>query len=106
MWLVMTPQGDFFITVSGSWTREVAARHVRLVFDSLQLDIIGMIPRRRATGPDEIQCTIYETEEQVPPFGFTFLAGRKLWLVCGRVAEYDAEMVLHKKQLKEFTRRE
>lgn len=96
MWLVMTPQGDFFITVGGSWTQEVAARHVRRVFDSLQIGIIGMIPRKRVTGPDEIQCTLIETEKQVPPFGFTFLAGRKLWQVCGRLGEYDAEIVLQK----------
>ncbi len=97
-WLVKTSKGDFFLTVVGNWTQEEAAKNVRQVFESIELDIIGMIPRKRSTGPDEMQCTIYQSEKPVPPFGFEFLAGKKLWQACGRGAEFDAQMILLKKQ--------
>lgn len=100
MWLVKTNKGDFFITVVGKWTQEEAAKRVRAVFEViLKLDIVGMIPRKRSTGPDDIQCTIYEQLEPKNQLGFDFLAGKKIWQVCGRGAEYDAQMVLFKKGL-------
>ncbi|MBA7664245.1 hypothetical protein ES703_72302 [subsurface metagenome] len=54
LWLVKTNKGDFFITVIGNWTQEEAATRVRGVFRIvLKLNIIGMIPRKRVTGPDD-----------------------------------------------------
>lgn len=97
MWLVKTSKGDFFMTVIGKWTQEEAAKRVRGVFEViLKLDIIGMTPRKRATGPDDIQGTIYE--EPKNPVGFELLAGKKLWEACGRGTEYEAQMILLKKQ--------
>lgn len=97
MWLVQTDKGDFFITVVGRWTQEEAADKVRQAFDRIKVDIIGMIPRKRCTGPDETQCTIYEPEKPLPPLGFEFFAGKKLWQVCGRGAQFEAELILSKK---------
>jgi hypothetical protein len=98
MWLVKTNKGDFFMTVAGKWTQEEAAKNVRLVFDSLKIDIIGMIPRKRASGPLEMGCTIIESDKPAPPWGFQLLAGKNLWQVCGRKAEYDVEMILLEKE--------
>lgn len=97
MWLVKTNQGDFFITVVGKWTQAEAAAKVRIVFDDIKLGIIGMIPRKRATGPDDCTGTIVEQLEPKDAQGFDFMAGKKLWHICGRAAEYDAEMILLKK---------
>lgn len=97
LWLIKTNKGDFFMTVVGKWTQGEAARKVRIVFDGLKLDIVGMIPRKRSTGTDDIQGTIYEQPDPKNALGFDFLAGRKFWQLCGRDAEYDAEMVLWEK---------
>ncbi len=100
LWLVKTDKGDFFITVMGNWTQEEAATRVRAVFEViLKLDIIGMIPRKRATGPIEATCTICEQEEPKDELGFSFLAGKKLWDVCGRGVEYEAEQIRLKKEM-------
>ena len=96
LWLVKTNKGDFFITVIGNWTQEEAAKKLRLVFDGIKLDIIGMIPRKRATGPDDAMCTLYQKEEPKDDPGFQFLAGKKLWDVCGRGAEYEAEQIRYR----------
>jgi len=98
LWLVKTNKGDFFMTVVGKWTQEEAAKKVRAVFEVvLKLDIVGMIPRKRATGPDDVMGTISEQEEPKDALGFNFLAGKKLWEVCGRGVEYEAQMILLKK---------
>ncbi|KKL62911.1 hypothetical protein LCGC14_2180380 [marine sediment metagenome] len=98
LWLVKTNKGDFFITVFGPWTQEEAAKKLRLVFDSIKLDIIAMIPRKRATGPDDAMGTIYEQEDAKSGLGFEFLGGKKLWAVCGRGVEYEAELIRLKKE--------
>jgi len=100
LWLLKTNKGDFFITVIGNWTQEEAAEKVLRVFKGIKVDITGMIPRKRATGPDEMTCTIYEQEEpNKDEIGFSFLANKRLWQVCGRGVEYEAERTLLKKQL-------
>jgi len=105
LWLVKTNKGDFFITVLGNWTQEEAAKKIRLVFDGIKLDVTAMIPRKRATGPDDAMGTIYQQEKpedqrEKPEdwLGFNFLAGKKLWEVCGRGAEYEAERIRLKKE--------
>ncbi len=97
LWLVKTDKGDFFVTVFGKWTQEEAARRLRVVFAGIQLDIIAMIPRKRATGSDDALCTIYEDEKV--PLGFSFMASKRLWEACGRRAEYDAELVRVTKEI-------
>ena len=102
MWLVKTAKGDFFITVVGKWTQEEAAKRIKAVFDViLKLDIVGMIPRKRATGPDDMMGTIIEQLEPKDQLGFDFLAGEKIWQVCGRGAEYQAQKILSEKELAE-----
>ena len=91
LWLVKTNKGDFFISVLGDWTQEEAAKKVREVFDSLQLEIIGMLPRKRASGSMDTMCTIYQDKQLGA--GFSFLAGKTLWVVCGRGSEYEAELI-------------
>ena len=91
LWLIKTNKGDFFVTVSGKWTQEEAAKKVREVFDSLQLETIGMIPRKRASGSVDTTCTILEDKKE--PLGFFFMAGKTLWDVCGRGVEYEAELI-------------
>ena len=98
LWLVKTDKGDFFITVMGNWTQEEAAEKARLVFDNIGVKITAMILRKRATGPDDNMCTLYEQKDAKSGLGFDFLAGRKLWQVCGRGAEYDAELIRSKKE--------
>ena len=105
LWLVKTNKGHFFITVMGNWTQEEAAQKIRLVFDKINLDITAMIPRKRVTGPMDAMGTIYDitvgSPEQEKPkdeLGFSFLAGKKLWDVCGRGAEYEAELIRSKKE--------
>ncbi len=93
LWLVKTSRGDFFIEVLGNWTQEEAARTLRVVFDMIKLDITAMIPRKRASGPDDLKGIIYQQEEPEDLLGFAFLAGKKLWQVCGRGAEYEAELI-------------
>jgi len=99
LWLLKTNKGDFFITVMGNWTEEEAAKRARLVFETIKLDITAMIPRKRVTGPDDAMCTLYEQEEPENELGFQFLAGKKLWEVCGRGVEYEAERVRLEKQM-------
>ena len=98
LWLVKTNQGDFFITVLGNWTQAEAARKMRLVFDQIKLDIIAMMPRKRAAGPDEAMGTIYEAPEE--ELGVSFLAGKKIWEACGRGVEYEAELILREGGMK------
>ena len=99
MWLVKTDKGDFFLTVVGRWTQEEAAKKVRQIFDLLKLEIIGMIPRKRATGNDDMMGTIIEHLEPKDRLGFDFLAGKRIWQVCGRGAEYQAQKILLEKEL-------
>ncbi len=102
LWLVKTSKGNFFITVLGNWTQEEAAKRVRAVFYVLlKLPIVEMIVRKRATGPIEAACTIYEQEKPEDELGFRFLAGKKIWEVCGRGVEYEAEQIRLKKEMEE-----
>lgn len=98
LWLVKTNKGDFFITVFGNWTQEEAAKKIRLVFETIKLDITAMIPRQRVTGPDDAMGTIYQQEKPEDVLGFSFLAGKKLWEVCGRGVEFEAELIRLKKE--------
>ena len=98
LWLVKTNKGDFFMTVFGNWTQEEAAKKLQLVFESIKLDITAMIPRKRVTGPDDAMGTIYEQEDAKSGLGFEFLGGKKLWEVCGRGVEYEAELIRLKKE--------
>ena len=99
LWLVKTDKGDFFITVIGNWTQEEAAKKLQLVFEKIKLNITAMIPRKRVTGPDDAMGTIYQQEEPKDELGFEFLAGKKLWGACGRGVEYEAELILLKKEI-------
>lgn len=100
LWLVKTSKGDFFITVVGKWTQEEAATRVRAVFHViLKSSIVAMIPRKRATGPDDTMGTIVEQLEPKDQLGFDFMAGKKIWEACGRGAEFDAEIILQKSQI-------
>ena len=102
IWLVKTDKGEFLITVVGNWTQEEAAVRLRGVFHVvLKLGIIGMIPRKRVTGPDDMRGTIYEQPEPKDALGFNFLAGKKIWEACGRGPQYEAEMILQEKQHKQ-----
>ena len=98
LWLVKTDKGDFFITVVGHWTEAEAAQKVIKVFNGIKLPVIAMIPRKRAAGDLETGCTLYEQKDAKSGLGFDFLAGKKLWEVCGRGVEYEAEMILLKKE--------
>lgn len=100
MWLVKTDKGDFSITVEGRWSQGEAARKVRQVFDLLKLEIVGMIPRKRATGSDDMMGTIIEQFESEGQSTFSFLAGERIWQVCGRGAEYQAQKILVEKRLR------
>ncbi|MBA7641612.1 hypothetical protein ES703_49297 [subsurface metagenome] len=98
LWLIKTNKGDFFITVMGKWTQEEAATKLQGVFAALKLDIIAMIPRKRATGPMDAMGTLYQQQDETKnELGFEFLGGKKLFEVCGRGAEYEAEMIRLKK---------
>ncbi|KKN86960.1 hypothetical protein LCGC14_0262290 [marine sediment metagenome] len=101
LWLVKTNKGDFCITVLGKWTQEEAASKIRLVFKGIKLDITAMIPRNRATGPGDAMGTIYEQEAPKDKLGFNFLAGKKLWELYGRGAEYEAELIRWGKEREE-----
>lgn len=104
LWLVKTNKGEFFITVIGNWTEEEASKRLRAVFDvQLKLDITAMIPRKRATGSDDVMGTIYQQsifqdDEPRNELDFHFLAGKKIWEVCGRGVEYEAELIRVKKE--------
>lgn len=97
MWLVKTNKGDFFMTVVGKWTQEKAASKVITVFNGLKLDIVAMIPRKRGPSSTESTGTILQQNPVKDKQGFDFLAGKKFWDLCGRSAEYEAEMVLLEK---------
>jgi hypothetical protein len=101
LWLVNTNKGDFFVEAVGRWNLEEAAKKIWWVFEQINVDITGMIPRKRITGPDDMRATLFQqTESEIKnPLGFYFMAGKKLWSACGRGAEYDAEKVLLGKQL-------
>lgn len=99
MWLVKTSKSDFFITVYGNWTEEEAIKRVKAVFDvQLKLGIDALIPRKRATGDMDACCTLYQNLERKDGLDIEFLAGKKLWEVCGRGAEYEAQLILLKAQ--------
>jgi len=100
MWLVNTAKGDFFITVTGRWTQEEAAKKVRTIFDTLKLDIVGMIPRKRATGPIDMTGSIIQQLKPKDELGFDFYAGEKFWRLCGRGAEYDVQRILLEEEMK------
>lgn len=99
-WLLKTTQGDFFVTVVGTWNQAEAARMVWAVFDRMndyykaEIGITGMIPRKRPTGPEDRDCTIWEREEPEGPENYFFLAGKKLWELCGLAAFYDVGEIL------------
>ena len=100
MWLIKTNKGDFFITVLGGWTQEEAATRVKGVFEIIvKLNIIGMIPRKRASGPIDMTCTIIEQQSPKDKVGFDFLAGERLWHLCGRGPEYEAQRILLKEAM-------
>lgn len=101
LWLLKTDKGDFFISVCGNWTEEEAAKKVHRVFGTIGVTITSMVPRKRVTGPDDAGCTIYQSEDAKSGLGFDFLAGKKLWEACGRGAEYEAELILSKKEMDE-----
>lgn len=98
LWLLKTDKGDFFITVMGNWTQAEAAEKARAVFDAIKVKIIAMIPRKRATGPLDAGCTLYEQKDAKSGLGFDFLADKKLWEACGRGVEYEAELIRQKKE--------
>jgi len=93
LWLVETNKGNFLITVVGDWTQEEAAKRLWRVFEEMKLGIVGMIPRKLPTGPEDARGTIFQPEEPEPERDFEFLAGKKLWEVCGRSVEYEAELI-------------
>lgn len=93
MWLVKTDKGNFLISVVGKWTQEESKEKVRLAFEKLKLDINAMIPRKRATGPDEAMGTIYQPEELEKGLEFQLYGGKNLWAACGRLVEYEAEKI-------------
>ncbi|KKM68150.1 hypothetical protein LCGC14_1463660, partial [marine sediment metagenome] len=41
---------------------------------------------------------IYQDEKPENVLGFQFLGGKKLWEVCGRGVEYEAELIRLKKE--------
>ena len=92
LWLVKTDKGDFFITVIGHWTQEEAAKKVQMMFEKIKLGITAMIP-------GDAMGTIYQKEKSENGLGFEFLGGKKLWQVCGRGAEYEAERIRLKKEV-------
>jgi len=98
-WLVKTAKGDFFLTVVGRWTQEEAAKKVRQVFDLLNLEIVGMIPRKRSTVGWDMMATIAEQLEPKDQLGFDFYAGEGIWRACGKGTEYQAQKILMEKQL-------
>ncbi len=101
LWLVKTKKGDFFISVEGDWDEIEAAKKVREVLDILKMDLVAMVPRRRAPSINENSGTIIQQEKPTNALGFDFLAGKGFWEFSGRSAEYEAEMILLEKQIKE-----
>lgn len=103
LWLVQTEKGDFFFTVTGKYTQGEAAKMVMAIFkELLKIAIIGLIPRKRPPHPDDpSSCTIHQNHDPDDPHEFYLLAGKRLWEVCGRGAEYEAEYILLSKQMKE-----
>jgi len=98
MWLVKTVEGSFFIVVVGEWAQEEAATRVRGVFHViLKQSIISMVPRKRSTGPIDMASSIIEQRPPKDKVGFDFYAGREVWRLCGRIAEYDAQRILLEK---------
>ena len=99
LWLVKTNRGGFFITVIGNWTPEEAAKRIWLVFEEIKLGIIGMIPRKQPTGPDDERGLICQLEEPKDGRDFEFLAGKKFFEVWGRSTEYEVTRILLDKQM-------
>lgn len=102
LWLVKTDKGDFFIHVSGKWSEAEAAQKVFQLFKLMKIDIIGMIPRKRDSGQTEMSGTIVQQMEPKDQLGFDFMAGKKFWEISGRLAEYDAELVLLEKEMEDI----
>jgi len=98
LWLIKTNKGEFFITVVGDWTQEEAAKKLRLVFEKIELDITAMIPRKRATGPDDAMALICEQDEPKNEMGLFFFGSKKLWEACGQGVVYEAELIRLKKE--------
>lgn len=98
-WLVTTDKGDFFVMIAGEWTQGQAFKHVCLAFGMLGLDITAMISRKRAptSVAEEAMVTIYQETDHGE--GFSLLAGKKLWNVCGQGIHYEAEMIRLKKEM-------
>jgi len=93
LWLVKTNKGDFFITVFGRWTQEEAAKKLQLLFLHINLAIIAMIPRKRATGDMDAMATLYQQDPPEDKLGFSCFAGKSFWAACGRGALYEAELI-------------
>ncbi len=105
LWLVKTAKGNFFMTVVGKWTQEEAATRVRGVFHViLKQSIISMIPRKRATGPIDMTCSIIEQQPRKDTVGFNLYAGKKVWQLCGKIAEYEAQRILVERSIREEKR--
>lgn len=99
LWLVQTDKGNFFISVAGNWTEGEAAKKLWQLFEEIKLDIIGMIPRNRPTGPEDARGTICQLEEPEDGRDFAFLGGKALFEACGRGIEYQVERVRLEKQM-------
>jgi hypothetical protein len=93
MWLLKTNKGDFFITAL-KWNQQEAIENIKDVFSRLGIEIQSWVPRKRSTGLDDVQCTIYKSEKD--ELGYQFLAGKKIWQACGRGAEFEAELIRHR----------
>jgi len=88
-WVITVPRGDFFITILGDLSQEEAAKKVHKVFEMLDMVVIGMIPRKRETGPDTARATIMID----PKTGKrTFMAASGIWQLAGRGVEYEAKL--------------
>lgn len=102
-WLLKTSRGDFFITVVGEWNQGEALEMVWRVFERIRathhvnIDILGMIPRKRSSYSTDMECTVYQTEEKGEE-DYYFFAGENLWAICGLTANYEAEMILFQNQ--------
>lgn len=103
-WLVKTDKGEFFMSVSGEWTEAEAALRVMQVFRKMNLEITGMDKKSGVPEEDNERAgaIIQELWPQTSELGYKLFAGRKYWELCGRIAEFDAEMVLSKVKFEEI----
>jgi hypothetical protein len=98
LWLVQTDKGNFFMTVAGEWSQAEALKKVWQLFTMLKIDITGLFPRQRATGSVDNTGTIFQTDDPKNALGYEFLAAKRFWALGNRMAEFEAEMLLLKKQ--------